>query len=239
MNKALDFYKSNQNIKYTFPPIPKNCSKDNEITNWIFKNNIPFLNLDLDFDINEWQKESVAAEKFYVPHREMQNHKGWKSCCIHGISIEKTGIWRKYSEYEPNYSWTMLSNLTPSIKDFCLKLPFERFARIRFMKLDSGGWIEPHNDTPTDVPDNFSLLDHLIPINIAIDHPDDCFMSLKDFGTIPWKNGDVKIVNITNDHSVINLSNKNRTHLIIHGWIGNKLTEFNDLIARSYSKTVL
>lgn len=234
MITAKDFFDTYSKCNTTFPKIPNTVNSDAEITDWIFKQNIPYINLNLSFNIKTWQEEMLAAEEFYVSHRESQSHLGWKSCCIHGIDTDKTGVWQCYTDQEPDYNWTTLSKLTPSITKFCKQLPFEKFARIRFMKLDAGGWIEPHNDSPPNIPDNFNLLDHLVPINIAIDHPKECHMTLKDFGLVPWENGRAKIVNITNDHSVINFSKSTRVHLIVHGWIGNKKQEFSKLVAESY-----
>jgi hypothetical protein len=236
MTTAVDFYEENSHLSCSLPEIPKHLNNDLKITNWIFTQNIPFIELDLAFDTTQWQTESQTAEKFYVTHRESQPHQGWKSCCIHGIDIDKTSVWQSYTDVEPEYRWTELANLTPTITDFCKKLPLEKFARIRFMKLEAEGWIAPHNDSPPGYSKDFKLIDHLVPINIAIDHPWDCYMTLKDHGIVPWKNGNVKIVNITNDHSVINFSKSNRVHLIAHGWIGNKINEFSELIVRSYRK---
>lgn len=236
MISAIDFYHEHKIHCPSLPEIPKELINDVEITQWIFSQNIPFIELDLKFDVNQWQLESKSAEDFYVAHRESQPHIGWKSCCIHGIDIDKTGVWQTYTDVEPEYRWTSLSTLTPSITDFCKKLPLEKFARIRFMKLEADGWIAPHNDSPPGYGSNFKLIDHLVPINIAIDHPNDCYMTLKDHGIVPWSNGNLKIVNITNDHSVINFSKSNRIHLIVHGWIGNKINEFSGLIVRSYKK---
>jgi hypothetical protein len=236
MTTATDFYQENFHHAHSLPEIPKSLNTDLEITEWIFTQNIPFIELDLNFDVDQWQKESLLAEKYYVNHRESQPHQGWKSCCIHGINIDKTSVWQSYTDIEPEYQWTELSTLTPAITDFCKKLPLEKFARIRFMKLEAEGWIAPHNDSPPGYGKDFKLIDHLVPINIAIDHPIDCHMTLKNHGIVPWKNGNVKIVNLTNDHSVINFSKSNRIHLIAHGWIGNKINEFSKLIVRSYRK---
>jgi hypothetical protein len=44
------------------------------------------------------------------------------------------------------------------------------------------------------------------------------------------------MVNIFNDHSVINNSSKDRIHLIAHCYLGNKRKEFCELIVNSYEK---
>jgi hypothetical protein len=231
---AEQFYQDNAQFKPFFPKPPK--LSDDELITWIFKQNIPYIELDLEFDIIEWQQESANAYPYLVEHRESQPHKLWRSCTIHGIDVDKTQVWQKYCNTEPEYTWTKLANLTPKIKQFWQSMPFEKLARVRFMEVGSHGYVYPHNDTPPGMPNEFDLLDHIVPINIAIDHPEDCFMTLKEHGIVPWHNGDIKIVNITNDHSVINFSNKSRMHMIGHGYIGNKRKEFTNLIIRSYKK---
>ena len=234
MNSKL-FYESNKEIMPSFSA-PDYSLDDNGIADWIFSTMPPYIELDIEFDVNQWKLESDHALKYLVNHREHQNHMGWKSCCIHGIDTDKSGIWRTYGyEHEPEYKWTELSVLTPTITRFWKQFPMERYARVRFMMVEPGGYVDPHNDTPPGV-DISNISEHLIPINVAIDHPDNCYMTLKGHGIVPWKSGQMKIVNITNDHSVINMSDKPRMHMIAHGIIGNRRNEFNKLIASSYKK---
>ena len=235
MNKAELFYRDHINVTPKFPPIPQHIASDEELVKWLFKQNIPFIDIDLEFDIEAWRKEAILALPFLVPHREGDSI-GWNSCCIHGSAVNQTGVWQSYYNEEPEYNWTELSKLTPTIVSFWKSLPFERFARVRFMELEPHGNIMPHNDSPKGFNDGFDLLEHLVPFNIAVTHPDNCFMSLQSHGVIPWKNGDIRLVNITNTHSVINFSDQPRLHMIGHGIIGNKAQEFYSLIARSYRK---
>lgn len=235
MNSAEHFYNANKEFNPTFPAVPTYVKTDEELVRWLFKQNVPFIEIDITFDIEDWQEEARKSFSYFVPHRE-NDSTGWNSCCIHGIGVDKTGVWNNYLDAEPEYSWTELSVETPVIKKFWQAMPFEKFARIRFMELEPYGSVIPHNDSPPGMDENFNLLEHLLPINIAIIHPDDCYMTLKDHGVVPWKNGDIKLVNITNDHSVINFSNERRIHMIGHGLIGNRFKEFCELIARSYRK---
>jgi hypothetical protein len=76
----------------------------------------------------------------------------------------------------------------------------------------------------------------MIPINIAIIHPDNCYMTLTDIGIVPFKPGKIILVNIRNEHSVINNSDIRRIHLIGYGRPGNRIEKFCDLILRSYDK---
>jgi hypothetical protein len=236
MLTADQFFETYRESKSRLPEIPSILKTDEEITRWLFKQNIPYIELDLEFDVEQWLAESKIAEPFLVNHRESQPHLGWRSCCIHGIDVDKTGIWSCYTDSEPEYHWTGLSEKTPVITKFWQDFPFEKLSRVRFMELSSGGFIAPHNDSPEGYGKDFDSLTHLIPINIAITHPDDCWMTLKDHGIVPWKAGNIKLVNITNDHSVINFSNRPRMHLIGHGIPGNRRDQFCELIVRSYRK---
>lgn len=228
---ATEFYQINSKFKPVFPMPPEGT--DEEIVNWIYSQNIAFIELDLMFDVAKWQEEATLCLPFLVNHREAQPHRGWRSCAIHGIDVDKTGIWHQYCDKEPKYDWTAISKFTPTINQFWKTFPFEKLARVRFMQVETDGYIWPHNDTP---PNEENLIDQLVPINIAIDHPANCFMTLKDHGIVPWENGNIKLVNITNDHSVINFADKPRLHMIGHGYIGNCKKEFIELIARSYKK---
>lgn len=235
MNSAESFYIANKDFKPKFPPVPAHISTDEDLVRWLFKEDIPFIDIDLEINADQWAEEAIRAIPFLVPHRE-KDSTGWNSCCIHGIGIDKTGVWNNYLDSEPEYNWTELSNITPVIKKFWEEMPFEKFARIRFMELEPHGLVLPHNDSPPGFSKNFNLLDSLLPINIAIIHPNECYMTLKDHGVIPWKVGNIRLINITNDHSVINFSGQRRIHMIGHGLIGNRFKEFCKLIARSYRK---
>lgn len=232
MSNATEFLFQNRLIKPYWPSIPSHCITDEQITRWLFTQDIPYIEIDLEIDIPNWQHEAELAKDYFVPHREEQDHKGWNSCCIHGTSVNETGIWFKYYKEEQPYRWTEISTLTPSIKQFWENLPFEKYARIRFMELEPGGYIDPHSDSPG----NIDILGHIIPFNIAIDHPTACYMTIENKGIVPWKTGNIKLINITKYHSVVNFSDKKRIHLIGHGMIGNRLNDFCKLIARSYKK---
>ncbi len=235
MTSAEQFYTDNKNCKPNFPKVPDDIVSDEDLVRWLFKQNVSYIEIDVGFNIDTWQQETNNALPYLVPHRESDSE-GWNSCCIHGIDIDKTGVWQNYCAEEPEYHWTELSKLTPVITEFWKSLPFESFARIRFMELEPYGNVMPHSDAPKGFDEHFDLLQHLVPFNIAVVHPEDCYMTLKDYGVVPWANGNVKLVNITNEHSVINFSDEKRIHMIGHGIIGNRFKEFCELIARSYRK---
>ncbi len=208
----------------------------------ILKQPIGWIELDIDIDLSEWKKEAKLVEKYLVEHREGGGHSGWRSCCLHGIDTDKTGHWYQYSNTEDDiiYQWTELTTLCPTITKFWKSFPTERFARLRFMEVGPGGWVAPHNDSPNGIKNTeFNMMDHMIPVNIAIVHPLECYMELEDYGRVPWKEGKAFIVNITSTHHVKNLSKVPRMHMIAHCIIGDKRKEFSELVVRSYERNNL
>jgi hypothetical protein len=238
MSKALEFYDQHKKDTWEIKPIPAHLTDKVEIAKWILLSGFGWLELDVEFDVDAWQKEFEYCKSSLVPHRDTDDepHLTWDSCCLHGIGPTHTRLWHCYvdDEKDANYHWTELSQFTPTIKQFWEQLPFEQFARIRFMQVGPGGYVSPHYDI--DIPDDYDPFVNLMPVNIAVIHPVDCHMVLKDKGTVPWVNGKVMIVNISNYHTVINFANTPRLHMIGHGIPGKFKNEFCDLIIRSYLK---
>ena len=235
MMNAQEFYNHNKNCIQIVPQFPGDINNDEAVTNWVInQSGMGWLELDVEFDLELWKQESDHAR--FVNHRG-DIHPGWNSCCIHGIEVDKTTNWDQYgyaNEDEVEYKWTELSELTPSIKKFWEQFPYETYKRIRFMELEPGGVISPHNDLP---PNSTVDLTHYgVPINVAIIHPEDCHMTLEGQGVVPWQEGKMFMINIRNTHSVINNSNQSRIHLIAHGSPGNRKQEFLKLVADSYRK---
>lgn len=237
------FIEASQNKSWKPPRPPSNMSPI-ELTKWLFEQDeMGWLKLDIKIDLERWKIESTEAEQYYVNHRDSENyagmkHKGWLSCCIHGLGIDKT-----QAEEEANRSlfhWTKLSDKVPAIRNFWKNFPVEGYKRLRFMKLEPNGWIGVHNDLPTGTENiklkDLKVLDQSVAINVAVIHPHSCKFVTKEFGTVPWREGDVYIINVTKDHCVVNLSDTPRIHLIAEAVIGNKLNEFSELIYRSYKK---
>jgi hypothetical protein len=236
---ALDFYNKNKNCKWDMKPLP---TFDNieEAARWILLNGFAWIELDVEINIDLLKEESKYCTNYLVPHREGDNHLDWKSCCIHGIDVDKTGIWNKYvsTELDANYHWTNLSDTVRYTTEFWKSLPFEKYARVRYMQVGAMGHVSPHADFDISLlkDSNFDIFNNIIPINLAIYHPDDCFMTLNDLGIVPWRDGKIIFVNISNTHSVINLSQLPRLHMIGHGIPGIRKKEFCELLVRSYNK---
>lgn len=241
MLEAITFFEKNKDIKPLLRMFPDPNMSDEEIAVWVLRGGHgSWLKLDLRIPTEEFLSDESLAHESYVNHRDSVTgegtHVGWSSCTLHGISVEKTNHWSIYGfDKEPEYSWTSLGQKTKNIQKFCQSLPFERLARVRFMKLASGGFITPHDDNSAEIKwENVWSLP--LPINIAIDHPLDCFMTVDNSGIVPFKSGEAYLVNILKTHSVINFSSQDRKHVIVHGIVGNKKEEYCRLLANSYRK---
>ena len=243
MITALEFYQNNKDCSWKIQSIPSHLTSNIDKARWILNDSaFGWIELDLEFNLAGWQLEAHQAEPYFVPHRE-ENNNGWNSCCIHGIDIDKTGAWTNYgytNERDVPYKWTELSYKAPIVKHFWQHtFPAEEYRRIRFMELETASAITPHSDMPGRLPgeDNFDALEFGVPINIAVIHPNDCYMVLEGHGIVPFKEGKAFIVNIRNFHSVINFSKQKRVHVIGHSYgYGEKLEQFADLVVRSYEK---
>ena len=243
MITALEFYKNNKDCKWTVEPIPNHLISNIEKARWILNEaNFGWIELDLEIDLAGWQLEAHQAEPYFVAHRE-DNNTGWNSCCIHGIATDKTGAWTNYgytNEADVPYDWTELLHKSPTVRRFWEnEFPSQHYRRIRFMELDPTSAITPHSDMPGKLPgeQGMDMLDFGVPVNIAVVHPEDCYMVLEGHGVVPFKEGRAFIVNIRNYHSVINFSKQSRIHVIghSHGY-GDKQAAFADLLVRSYEK---
>jgi hypothetical protein len=241
MLEAETFFEKNKKYNNNINKLPSLETADEDIALWVLKGGHgDWLQLNLTIPIDEFLDDEIVASNNYVAHRDSLTgegtHQGWQSCTLHGISTEKTNHWTTYGyKSEPKYSWTELGKKTKNIQKFCETLPFERLARVRFMNLQPGGYINPHNDNSDEI--NWNDVWQLpLPINIAIDHPPACFMTIENSGIVPFKNGAAFLVNILKNHSVINFSSQERKHLIIHGIVGNRKEKYCELLANSYRK---
>lgn len=242
--ECIDFYEGNKSLDSKLPQLPDGVVGDLAVADWLLnKSNFGWLELDLEFDLTAWQTESKIAKPYFVPHREYDNNKGWNSCCLHGIDISATGAWTNYGYLNENsvpYHWTSLSDQTPNIKSFWKNIfPTDNYRRVRFMELEADSAITPHSDMPGKLPgeQNFDALEFGVPVNIAVIHPEDCYMVLEGHGIVPFKPGKAFIVNIRNKHTVVNFSKQSRIHIIGHSFgYGTKKKDFVELVARSYNK---
>jgi len=224
------FYNEHKDKSFKLAPLPDGPLELQAL--WILdQKHIGWLELDNTHPLE------VKYTGYYV-HRGHETHSGWSSFCLHGLGADKTCTADTYgfNEFEAPYAFTEEAKDFPQTVDYWKKFPCEGFTRIRYMKLDPGGSISVHNDDYKDVPPGFNPLDGILPINVAITHPDDCEMIIEDCGSVPFAPGKVFLINVAKNHMVVNKSNKERVHLIANIIIGNKRKEFCKLLVDSYVK---
>jgi len=243
-NLANEFYLENKQYHSPLPTPPSDDLTDFELADWLLnRSDFAWLELDVNIDLDSWKKEILDCKEFLVNHRESESN-GWQGACIHGIDVAATGAWTRYgykNEDDVPYTWTKLADRCPSIKKFWSDFPYDSYRRIRIMAVEPGGYINPHSDRPGKLPgeENFDALKFGVPINLAVIHPDNCHLTLKDHGCVPFAEGRAFIINIRNYHSVVNYSNLTRYHIIAHGKLKNRTDQFVELVARSFRKQYL
>lgn len=202
----------------------------------ILRSGIPWLELDISVDTDVWKQQALEAESFYQEYRESDS-KYWSSCCLHGLSVDKTYTADRYGydEFHAPYQYTELAYRCPVITDFWKHVfPAERYTRIRFMKVGAGGMIDWHNDGS--IPETMDPLSSVLPINIALINPIACEMEIEGHGTVPWHEGKIMMINISKNHAVFNRSSKDRIHMIANVVLGKRQNEFCDMLIRCYNK---
>jgi hypothetical protein len=189
----------------------------------IIKNNLglAYLKLDLDVPYEQMLTEAKQVQTKYVKHRSTDKlfgkftHQGWRSLTLHGASSTTTVHTNK------KHSWTEIADECPVTTSW-IKQNFDVTGRARFMLLEAGGYILPHNDREEK---------NLGEVNIALNNPEGCVFRFLDRGNIPFKPGHAYIIDTSNEHMVYNNSSEDRIHIIIHGNID------PDLLERSYDKS--
>lgn len=230
-NKRRPHYPLVKPIPEEFTDWENNKHVSRNLVRWIMEqSHVATLLLDLEIPHAEMLAEAKSQDHRFVKHRGSSSP-GWSSMAIHGTAVEDTAPKEaliakgKYTEETcPEYGWTELADKCPVTKQWLESLEFTLFKRVRFMKLDPGGWIDPHADT--NVPGLHAW-------NIALNNPEGHKFVMDGYGYVPWKPGQMRGVDISKTHSVINTGTEPRIHMIIHGHYGEK---FVDIICRSYKK---
>lgn len=230
-NLDFKFYNLNKDKTFKLNPLPAGNLEDQ--AKWIIEQkHIGWLELDCKHPVE------VNNRLEYYQHRGHETHVGWSSVCLHGLGVDKIATAPTYGfdEFNAPYSFTEIAKLFPQTVKFWKNFPAQYFTRIRFMKISAGGSISVHNDAYENIPENFDMLDGILPVNVAITHPDPCEMVIEDCGTVPFSPGKVFIINVAKNHMVLNRSKEDRIHLIANIILGNKKRDFCKLLVDSYAK---
>lgn len=198
----------------------------------ITESGYPWFRLSI-FDNMPWKdmyNEAINLTDKFHGHRDNYSE-GWKSLTLHGLD-EDTQTLNGHgdrSETLNKLDWTWAANECPTVKKFLTDVwPAEYLNRVRFMLLEPGGYILPHQDRADDQK-------RLSVCNISFNMPEGCEMVLKGHGKVPFDdNGSAMLLDISNEHAYVNNSDKPRMHMIIHYEIGNRLRDFFYVLRQSY-----
>ena len=197
--------------------------------NWILQGSLPWMELKgLDVPYKDMLAEARSLKHMFVGHRsEEGQHQGWRSLCIHGIGATKTNVAETYGldSKTAKYDWTEIQDQCPAtVKFFKEVFPYRHYMRLRFMLLEPGGYIMPHQDH------HESMLGAAI--NISLNNPAGCKL-VNTHGTVPFRDqGSIFFFNNHYPHCVYNGSNEDRFHIIVHG--GADMERLAPLIVSSY-----
>ena len=179
----------------------------------------------------EMYAEAYALKDKFYAHRDSYGE-GWKSLTLHGLnedtqSLEQYGDNR--NEVLSQLDWTWVADACPVTKKFLTDVwPAEFLNRVRFMLVEPGGYILPHQDRPSDQK-------RLSVCNISLNMPEGCDFYFKDFGKVPFDdNGSAFLMDISNTHAVVNNSDTPRIHMIIHYELGRRIRDFFYVLRSSY-----
>lgn len=166
------------------------------------------------------------ADYYKSEHYREKTHRGWGACTLYGKAWNETGHSGSYEDYD--WCPEIVERCPITYKYFKEEFPETPDGRIRFMLVDRGGYIQPHNDR--------SEPGLLSPINIALNNPEGCEFRMKHKGYVPFgKGGTACYVDIGNVHSVWNRSSLPRFHIIAHG---KPKPEMSNVILNSLRKLI-
>lgn len=239
------FFDQNKNIKHnsearSIPVRFKEWRNDDNLCeklfHWIrFESNAASLKLDINTDIAEVVQEVTSRQFLGIPHRQ-ESSSGWRSIVLHGISSIMSKPPHSYVELgiddvELVEQWTDVCKIFPKTMNWITNnIPFTEFSRIRIMILDPGGYIAPHKD--------FSQRLLGGGLNIALTNPAGVKFCLEEGGLVPWKEGDVRMIDIGRLHSVKNTSNETRIHILAYPKGMDWPLEAMQLVCKSYESEV-
>jgi len=183
---------------------------------YYYFSNAKSIKLNLSIPYKEILLEAKALRDKFIPYRtdESYIHKGWYTLPLHALGDDKPYSWVNYSEYKsgreasPYYNWTSFSKDCPVTVNWLQTVyPSKCYGRVRFMLLEAGGYISPHNDC-----------EHYVinPINIALSNHKNCIWKWGDNKILNFDPGDVRGMNVSHMHSVENNSSEDRYHMILY-----------------------
>lgn len=227
MNSIIqEFYQQHKDKVWNYELIPESKNPRQWAT---WESKYPWLKLMIDAPFKDMLEEAKKIKHLFVEHRTDYSQ-GWKSVCLHGVDDYVTSIPEDHGfTKDTKRDWTNASTKCPITTNyFKNEYPINVYDRIRFMLIEPGGYIDVHVDGSRE--DNPSRA-----VNMSLNNPDQCFL-ITENGIVPYDNdGSVFYFNIAYEHCVINNSNEDRYHIIVHG---TETPEFEDIVLESYERQI-
>ena len=174
-----------------------------------FCRNSSLLWISMNFDVpcDDIMDEYVNVRNSLILHRPEDGHQDWYAVTLFGTGSKKTNSHWEYGLRQKK-DLTDIGKLCPKTMNWIMSLPYARIDDVRYLVIKPGGFIAEH----IDVPDR----NWLEPLNISITYPEgnEFFMNGE---VVPYCAGTSMVLNIHYPHKVINNSQEDRLHLLIHG----------------------
>lgn len=248
--KMAEYEEANKDTVQVLPLLPDHLLDRKEdylaIAEWLLKdnfNNWAYLELDIDIDVAKWEEELNGVYDRFVAHPDQPNQLLYESATLHGFSPEHTMYYSKYIDGPPPYPletdmpyvWTDIADKCPTITNFWQNIfPIEKWNRVRFLRMRSGGYIGIHRDMTLGQSEYWDVFNMEFGVNMSITHPEGCETWFEGYGKVPWKPGKFFLHNISKIHWVNNFTGQDRVHMIPMGFVGNKKEKFAEIVAKSY-----
>ena len=153
-------------------------------------------------------QEYLKVKDSLVVHRPEDGHKDWHAVTLYGFGEGHTNSHWEYNRRKQRPTLTRIGEQCPQTMKWIDTLPYARIDDVRFLVIKPNGYIAEH----VDVPDR----NWLEPLNISITYPQGSEF-IMDNEIVPYSPGTSMVLNIHYPHKVINNSEEDRLHLLIHG----------------------
>ncbi|MCJ8277264.1 MAG: aspartyl/asparaginyl beta-hydroxylase domain-containing protein [Bdellovibrionales bacterium] len=174
---------------------------------------IKYLKLGVDWPFEDVQKEALAIDR--SEYKVTDPYGRWMAAPLHSYIHDPTSMkspkrLEKLGLPDPwSMDWTEFAEKCPKTVEWIKNDPlYKNIHRVGFLILEPGGYVKPHSDY-----DNPALSG----VNYAITHPKECYWTMKEYGSVDFKAGDCILMDYSPYHSVINLSNETRIHMLRGG----------------------
>jgi hypothetical protein len=193
-----------------------------------------YMKLDLSIPHEQMYIEAKNLRDLYIPYYPTSFNK-WYCLPIKGIDADNPFHWQggpnkgKYksaNDFASHVKWTKISEMCPITTEWLKTVyPSNSLGRVRFMLLEAGGSLGYHTDNDVNLFGN---------INIALNNPIGCKWLWLDGESLEFNPGDIYTINTSYKHSVVNESEEDRYHIIIHH--NDSTDEYKKLMITSMEK---